>query len=118
MMLDNVQKLIETKKRLNSDITLGVGFVITESTVDQVIGFAETFADFDLDYCQYIIIDQHIDYAIIEIEKVDGRTPVKLSEVIPSNREWRQETSESGHVFQLLGMLFRVFRGQKMDLDF
>jgi MoaA/NifB/PqqE/SkfB family radical SAM enzyme len=53
MMLDNVQKLIETKKRLNSDITLGVGFVITESTVDQVIGFAETFADFDLDYCQY-----------------------------------------------------------------
>lgn len=53
MMLDNVQKLIDTKKRLKSNVTLGVGFVITESTVDQVLGFAETFADFDLDYCQY-----------------------------------------------------------------
>ena len=53
MMLDNVQKLIDTKNRLESDITLGVGFVITESTVDQVVGFAETFADSDLDYCQY-----------------------------------------------------------------
>ena len=53
LMLNSVQKLIEVKNRLKSDITLGVGFVITESTVDQVIGFAETFADFDLDYCQY-----------------------------------------------------------------
>jgi len=53
IMLDTVQKMVDTKRRLESDITLGVGFVITESTVDQVVGFAETFADFDLDYCQY-----------------------------------------------------------------
>ena len=27
--------------------------LITESTVDQIIGYAETFSNFCLDYCQY-----------------------------------------------------------------
>ena len=61
--------------------------------------FVATNNDSVYECIKYIIIDQHIDYAIIEIEKVDGRTPVKLSEVIPSNREWRQETSVLNSVF-------------------
>ena len=53
IMLYNVKKLIDIKNKFNSNIVLGVGFVITESTVDQIIGYAETFSNFCLDYCQY-----------------------------------------------------------------
>jgi hypothetical protein len=57
-------------------------------------------ADSDVFDCiQYIIIDQRVDYAIIEIEKVPYRKPVKLTDVVPSNREWRQETSALNEIF-------------------
>ena len=51
------------------------------------------------DCIKYIIVDQDIDYAIIEIQEVKERTAVKLSEVIPANREWLQETSALNEVF-------------------
>jgi hypothetical protein len=51
------------------------------------------------DCVKYIIIDRFIDYAIIQIEQIPGRTPVKLTDVVPSNREWRQETSVLNEVF-------------------
>jgi len=51
------------------------------------------------DCIQYVIVDQRIDYAIIEIEKVPQRTPVKLSDVIPSDREWKQEVSVLNETF-------------------
>ena len=51
------------------------------------------------DCIKYIIVDERIDYAIIEIEQVPDRQPVDLANVIPSNREWRQETSALNEVF-------------------
>ena len=48
---------------------------------------------------RYVVVDQIIDYAIIEIEQVPIRDPVKLASVIPSNREWRQETAALNEVF-------------------
>jgi len=48
---------------------------------------------------RYILVDQAVDYAIIEIEEVSHRTPVKLNEVLPSNREWLQETAVFNEVF-------------------
>jgi S1-C subfamily serine protease len=51
------------------------------------------------DCIKYILIDQHVDYAIVEIEEVPDREPVMLSEVRPSNREWRQETSVLSETF-------------------
>jgi len=48
---------------------------------------------------RYIIIDQAIDYAIIEIEEVVGRTPVQLEEVVPRPHEWRQEAAILNEVF-------------------
>lgn len=51
------------------------------------------------DCIRYILIDQHVDYAIVEIEEIPGRHPVKLSEVRPSNREWRQETAVLNETF-------------------
>jgi len=56
--------------------------------------------DEDIYECvRYILIDQRVDYAIVEIEEVRSRQPVKLTDVIPSNREWRQETSALNEVF-------------------
>jgi S1-C subfamily serine protease len=51
------------------------------------------------DCIRYILIDQHVDYAIVEIEEIPDRNPVKLSEVRPSNREWRQETAVLNETF-------------------
>tara|TARA_R110002020_G_scaffold13026_1_gene47098 strand:+ start:814 stop:1653 length:840 start_codon:yes stop_codon:yes gene_type:complete len=48
---------------------------------------------------KYIIVDYETDYAIIEIEKVNKRIPLKLTQVLPSNRQWKQETSILNKVF-------------------
>jgi uncharacterized protein YuzB (UPF0349 family) len=61
--------------------------------------FVATDSDHVYDCLQYVIIDQHVDYAIIEVEQVAGRTPVKLAEVLPSNREWHQEVSVLNETF-------------------
>ena len=55
--------------------------------------FVAAGSDYVYDCIQYIIIDQKTDYAIIEIQQVPQRTPVKLANVLPSNREWKQELS-------------------------
>jgi len=61
--------------------------------------FVATSDDDVYDCIKYIIVDQQTDYAIIEIEKIVERTPVKLSNVMPSNREWKQEVSILNEVF-------------------
>ncbi len=48
---------------------------------------------------RYILVDQTVDYAIVEVEQIPERQPVKLSQAIPSNPEWRQETSALNEVF-------------------
>jgi hypothetical protein len=61
--------------------------------------FVATNSKSVFDCIQYVIVDQRIDYAIIEIEEVPFRKPVKLADVIPSNREWKQETSALNEIF-------------------
>tara|TARA_Y100001938_G_scaffold4277_1_gene5365 strand:- start:206 stop:1036 length:831 start_codon:yes stop_codon:yes gene_type:complete len=61
--------------------------------------FVATGSDYVYDCVQYVIIDQRVDYAIIEIEEVHRRTAVKLSDIMPSNREWRQEVSVLNETF-------------------
>ena len=61
--------------------------------------FVATDGDHIYDCIQYIIVDPRTDYAIIEIQKVKNRTPVNLSEVMPTNREWKQEVSVLNEVF-------------------
>lgn len=52
-MIDNLGILIEAKTKRNSNTTIGVGFVITEDTKDDIVNFAKVFSEFDVDYCQY-----------------------------------------------------------------
>tara|TARA_R110000824_G_scaffold45206_1_gene130854 strand:+ start:486 stop:1316 length:831 start_codon:yes stop_codon:yes gene_type:complete len=48
---------------------------------------------------KYVIVDQKTDYAVIQVEEIKNRRPVKLKDVTPSNREWKQETSILNEVF-------------------
>jgi len=52
-MLFNLEKLIKTKKELNSKFVIGTGFVITEYNYKEIIDFATRFKDYEVDYCQY-----------------------------------------------------------------
>ena len=57
-MLENLAKTIELKKKKNSSIIIGVGFVMTEDTLgenigEEIVNFAEVFSKFDLDFVQY-----------------------------------------------------------------
>ena len=48
---------------------------------------------------RYILVNQAVDYAIVEIEQIPDRQPVELTQVLPRNSEWRQETSALSEVF-------------------
>ena len=61
--------------------------------------FVATDEEHVYDCVKYIIINHHVDYAIIQIEEIPGRIPVKLADVLPSNREWRQELSVLNETF-------------------
>lgn len=52
-VIANINELISYKKKLNSKITIGVGFVVTEKNYKEIIEFANLFKDIDVDYCQY-----------------------------------------------------------------
>tara|TARA_Y100001970_G_C14092443_1_gene780774 strand:- start:83 stop:910 length:828 start_codon:yes stop_codon:yes gene_type:complete len=60
--------------------------------------FAATSSDV-YECIRYILINQAIDYAIVEVEEIPDREPVELAQAIPSNSEWRQETSALNEVF-------------------
>ncbi len=53
IVCENIKKLIDYKKRLNSKITIGVGFVISKENYNEILDFANLFKDLDVDYCQY-----------------------------------------------------------------
>jgi cyclic pyranopterin phosphate synthase len=53
VVLSNIKKLIQKKKKLKSNIIIGVGFVVTQDNYKEVIDFANLFKDIDIDYCQF-----------------------------------------------------------------
>lgn len=53
VVISNIKKLIETKKKLKSKITIGVGFVVTKDNYKEIISFAKIFQKIDVDYCQF-----------------------------------------------------------------
>ena len=52
-MVSNLSKLIETNKKHNNKIDIGVGYVISPDTYHEIVDFANFFKDYDLTYCQY-----------------------------------------------------------------
>ena len=52
-MISNLQTLISTNKAKGNKLDIGTGFVITPDTYTEIVDFANTFAKYDVDYCQY-----------------------------------------------------------------
>ncbi len=61
--------------------------------------FVATDASRVYECIRYIIVDEHLDYAIVEIEPVADRVPALLPDILPSNREWFNETAVLTEVF-------------------
>jgi cyclic pyranopterin phosphate synthase len=53
VVLENIEKLIYYKKKKNSKIIIGVGFVVTKENYKEISDFSNLFKNFDIDYCQF-----------------------------------------------------------------
>lgn len=53
VVMQNIKKLISFKKKFNSEIVIGVGFVVTEDNYKEINSFAKLFKDISVDYCQF-----------------------------------------------------------------
>lgn len=53
VVMNNIKKLIEIKKKNKSKTIIGVGFVITQNNYLEIEDFANHFKNIDIDYCQY-----------------------------------------------------------------
>ncbi len=52
-MISNLERLIKTNNRNGNKLDIGVGFVVTPDTYREIMDFAKTFSNFDIDYCQF-----------------------------------------------------------------
>ncbi len=53
VVLENIKKLIEVKKKKNSKIVIGIGFVVTKDNYEEILDFSKIFKKMDVDYCQF-----------------------------------------------------------------
>ena len=84
-VLENIRELIKIKKKINSNLCIGAGFVVTKDHYKEVKEFSEIFKDLDVDYCQF-------KPEIVQIER-EG-SPDRSKEQISSNF-WMNEVIEA-----------------------
>tara|TARA_A100001015_G_C15042586_1_gene740784 strand:- start:1310 stop:2500 length:1191 start_codon:yes stop_codon:yes gene_type:complete len=53
VVITNIKKLIKKKKETNSNLTIGVGFVVTKDNYNEIEEFVDTFKNIEVDYCQF-----------------------------------------------------------------
>ena len=51
-VIENINQLIKVKKT-NSNMCIGVGFVVTKDNYQEVLEFSDIFKNLDVDYCQF-----------------------------------------------------------------
>ena len=109
IVIKNIKKLIEIKKQLNSEIIIGVGFVVTKDNHEEIINFANLFKNIEVDYCQY-------KPEIIQIER-DGNVDKKKEQI--SSSFWLNEVvSQLDKAKQILGTKFECNNYKLEDLLF
>lgn len=52
-VIKNIKKIVDLKNKKKSNITIGVGFVVTEDNYNEILNFANIFKEIGVDYCQY-----------------------------------------------------------------
>ena len=73
VVLKNIKKLVEVKKKTRSKISIGIGYVVTKDNYKEIKEFANIFKDIDVDYCQF-------KPEIIQIERAKDRKNEQISE--------------------------------------
>ena len=53
VVINNIKKLIDLKKKKKSNIYIGVGFVVTKDNFDEIVDFAKIFKNIEVNYCQF-----------------------------------------------------------------
>jgi hypothetical protein len=48
---------------------------------------------------EYIIIDTNVDYAIVKVDRIPSRTPIKIPEALPDTSEWKQSLAVQRQVY-------------------
>ena len=62
--------------------------------------FTHIGVDDELYACQQLtLVDPQTDYAVIQIDKIEGRTPVKIHTQTPHSKEWRRELAAQNTIF-------------------
>ena len=52
-VLTNIKELVKAKKKLKSNITIGVGFLTYDTTIDEMVPFAKLCKNLGVDYAQF-----------------------------------------------------------------
>lgn len=73
VVLGNIKKLINIKNKLNSKISIGIGYVVTKDNYKEIEDFANIFKNINVDYCQF-------KPEIIQIERAKDRKNEQISE--------------------------------------
>jgi MoaA/NifB/PqqE/SkfB family radical SAM enzyme len=76
VVIENIKKLIETKKKVKSKIVIGIGFVVTKDNYTEIKKFSELFKEIEVNYCQF-------KPEIIQIERDHKNSPHGLVQVEP-----------------------------------
>jgi len=51
------------------------------------------------DCLNYVIIDERVDYIIMEVEEIEEAIPVQINRSLPANREWKEELSVMSRLY-------------------
>ena len=109
VVISNIKKLIEIKKKKNSKIIIGVGFVVSKDNYKEVVDFAKLFKNIDVDYCQY-------KPEIVQIERNGTRD--KIKEQISSDFWLHKVIKQLDKAREILGNKFECNSYKLEDLLF
>ena len=107
VVIQNIKKLIDIKKKRKSKIHIGVGYVVTQENYSEILDFANLFKEIDVDYCQF-------KPEIIQIER-DGNKDKKKQQI--SSDFWLNKVVNSlNKASQILGEKFECNNYKLEDL--
>tara|TARA_Y100000817_G_scaffold313201_1_gene308764 strand:+ start:357 stop:1559 length:1203 start_codon:yes stop_codon:yes gene_type:complete len=109
VVINNIKKLIEIKKKKKSKIIIGVGFVVSKDNYKEVVDFAKLFKNMDVNYCQY-------KPEIVQIERNGTRS--KIKEQISSDFWLHKVIKQLDKAKEILGNKFECNSYKLEDLLF
>tara|TARA_B100000029_G_C17410521_1_gene900570 strand:- start:33 stop:1028 length:996 start_codon:yes stop_codon:yes gene_type:complete len=106
VVMNNIRELINYKKKFNSKITIGVGFVVSRDNYNEIIDFANLFKNIEVDYCQYKP----------EVIQIETNSSIDKKEQIPPEFWANKVVSLLNEASKILGNKFQCNNYKLKDL--